>query len=393
MEFFKLMRVDNRLFILSSFLIGIGIIFSYSLTTYIVRYYNLYEFSFLIKQLIVGIIAIFVMWFLSKLNPDKWLSIIGTTLFLISLIAMIVMKFLPENLVYAVGGAKRWIQLPYFSIAPVEFFKVGFVFFLAWSFERRLDSSEKPIKEELRSFTRYIITFAIIVYIIAIFQNDIGQVIVLGITLLTMALLAGMSLKFFTYSIIIVIIIVLIFIFTSDHRILRVIMWWSSVQDIFLSIFPDSIANIFKIKNIPESFQVTNSLNAIHHGSLFGEGIGEGTFKLGFLSDVHTDFVLTGIAEEAGVIGLTSIVLIYYFMLYRIFRIASRSENRIYFLFGVGVGLLFATSFIINAFGIVQITPIKGISVPFLSYGGSSLLANAIAIGMVLMISKRVKKL
>ncbi len=282
MEFFKLMRVDNRLFILSSFLIGIGIIFSYSLTTYIVRYYNLYEFSFLIKQLIVGIIAIFVMWFLSKLNPDKWLSIIGTTLFLISLIAMIVMKFLPENLVYAVGGAKRWIQLPYFSIAPVEFFKVGFVFFLAWSFERRLDSSEKPIKEELRSFTRYIITFGIIVYIIAIFQNDIGQVIVLGITLLTMALLAGMSLRFFTYSIIIVIIIVLIFIFTSDHRILRVIMWWSSVQDIFLSIFPVSIANIFQIKNITESFQVTNSLNAIHHGSLFGEGIGEGTFKLGF---------------------------------------------------------------------------------------------------------------
>ncbi len=385
------MKTDKTLFILTSTLIGISILFSFSLTTYVVRYYSIYEFSFFIKQAIVGFVAILLMFSLSYLDSKKWLKIIGASLFIVSLFAMIIMKFLPESLVYAVGGAKRWIQFSHFSIAPVEFFKVGFVFFLAWSFERRLDSSEKPIKEEFRSFTRYIIAFGVVVYLIAIFQNDIGQVIVLGVTLLTMALLAGMSLRFFTYSILIVLFVVLVFIFTSDHRILRVVMWWSSVQDIFLAIFPESISSSLKIKHLPDSFQVTNSLNAINYGGFFGQGVGEGTFKLGFLSDVHTDFVLTGIAEELGFIGLFIVVVIYFFILYRIFRIASRSEDRINYLFGVGIGLILGISFIINGFGIVQITPIKGIAVPFLSYGGSSLLSNAIAVGLVLMMSKKVK--
>jgi len=331
------------------------------------------------------------MFSISQLDSKKWLKTIGTILFLTSLIIMIIMKFLPESLVYEVGGAKRWIQFSHFSIAPVEFFKIGFVFFLAWSFERRLDSSEKPIKEEFRSFTRYIIAFGIVVYLIAIFQNDIGQVIVLGVTLLIMAFLAGMSFRFFTYSILSVSLIVLIFIFTSDHRILRVIMWWSTVQDLFLAIFPDTISSTLKIQHLPNSFQVTNSLNAINYGGFFGQGVGEGTFKLGFLSDIHTDFILTGIAEELGFVGLSLIVFIYFLILYKIFRIASRSSERINYLFGIGIGLILAISFIINAFGIVQITPIKGIAVPFLSYGGSSLLSNALAIGLILMISKKVK--
>ncbi len=158
-----------------------------------------------------------------------------------------------------------------------------------------------------------------------------------------------------------------------------------------LSLFPDSIAAALRFEDAPEPYQISHSLNAIKHGGLFGEGVGNGLFKLGYLSEVHTDFVLAGIAEEVGAIGVTLLSLVILFTVYRIFKIASRSFNKVYYLFSLGIGLLIVFSFLMNAYGITSITPIKGISVPFISYGGSSLLALSLGIGMVLMISKKVK--
>jgi len=123
----------------------------------------------------------------------------------------------------------------------------------------------------------------------------------------------------------------------------------------------------------------------------FGEGLGAGVFKLGFLSEVHTDFVLAGIAEEIGVLGIFVITGVIVFLLYRIFRVSAKVENKVYHLFTLGVGLLISFSFLMNSYGITSITPIKGIAVPFLSYGGSSVLALCIGIGMVLSVSKKVK--
>ena len=158
-----------------------------------------------------------------------------------------------------------------------------------------------------------------------------------------------------------------------------------------LSLFPESIASVLRVEDAPEPYQISHSLNAIKHGGLFGEGIGNGLFKLGYLSEVHTDFVLAGIAEELGAIGVMLLALVILFIVYRIFKIASRSLNKVYYLFSLGIGLLIVFSFLMNAYGITSITPIKGISVPFISYGGSSILALSLGIGMVLMISKKVK--
>ena len=113
--------------------------------------------------------------------------------------------------------------------------------------------------------------------------------------------------------------------------------------------------------------------------------------KLGFLSEVHTDFVLAGIAEEVGVLGILFITSLIIFLIYRIFKISARSENKVNHLFALGIGLVISFSFLMNSYGITSITPIKGIAVPFLSYGGSSILSLCIGIGMVLMISKRAK--
>jgi len=113
---------------------------------------------------------------------------------------------------------------------------------------------------------------------------------------------------------------------------------------------------------------------------------------MGFLSEVHTDFVLAGITEEIGWIGFFCIVFILFLVIIRILKISKNVQNKDYYLFTTGVVLMITISFLINSFGVAGIIPIKGIAVPFLSYGGSSLLTTSFAIGLVLSISRTAKK-
>ena len=385
------MQADKWIFYSCVALITIGVVFSLSLPVFTVLFFNYDPYHFFIRQLAVGVIGIFLMWGISRLDPDKSMVWIGFCLFGFCAIAMGAMHALPSSLVTDAGGAKRWIRLPGFSLAPVEFFKIGFVYFLAWSFARKIDGSKKSLKQEFKLILPYMFLFLIAVYLIAILQNDLGQVVVLALTLIVMMLFAGTSKRLFVIGMAGASVLAIVAIFTSEHRILRIKSWWGTVQNMVLSLMPESMANMFRVEGVPEPYQISHSLNAIKHGGFFGEGLGAGVFKLGFLSEVHTDFVLAGIAEEVGVLGILIITSLLLILLFRIFRVSSRSENKVYHLFTLGVGLLISFSFIMNSYGITSITPIKGIAVPFLSYGGSSILALCIGVGMVLMVSKKVK--
>ena len=385
------MQADKWIFYSCVALIAIGIVFSLSLPVFTVLFFNYEPYHFFIRQLVVGVIGIFLMWGISRLDPDKSMVWIGFCLFGFCAIAMGAMHALPSSLVTDAGGAKRWIRLPGFSLAPVEFFKIGFVYFLAWSFARKIDGSKKSLKQEFKLILPYMFLFLIAVYLIAILQNDLGQVVVLALTLIVMMLFAGTSKRLFVIGMAGASVLAIVAIFTSEHRILRIKSWWGTVQNMVLSLMPENMANMFRVEGVPEPYQISHSLNAIKHGGFFGEGLGAGVFKLGFLSEVHTDFVLAGIAEEVGVLGILIITSLLLILLFRIFRVSSRSENKVYHLFTLGVGLLISFSFIMNSYGITSITPIKGIAVPFLSYGGSSILALCIGVGMVLMVSKKVK--
>lgn len=388
------MNTDKKLFLFTTALITIGIICSYTLSAYAVVHYQYGDFHFVMRELTTGCISIFTMWILSRLNPDVWIHRFGITLFILGMVLMIAMPFMPESLVSSVGGAKRWIQLPGFSLAPVEFFKIGFVYFLAWSFSRKFVHHDgMHIMDEFKRFLPYASIFFIAVFLIAFLQNDLGQVVVLALTLAIMLLFAGSSALFFSYLILGSTALFMIVIVTSENRINRIAAWWDGAQNTILAIFPESIAQYLRTPNAEEPYQIGHSLNAIYNGGIFGAGLGKGTFKLGFLSEVHTDFVLAGIAEEFGFIGAFVVTMLFVFVLFRLFKIAGRSTNNIYYLFSLGVGLLIAFAFIINAYGISGMIPIKGIAIPFLSYGGSSMFASSIAIGMVLMISKKASKI
>ncbi len=383
---------DRKLFTVVALLIGISVVLTYSLSAYITLLFELNQFHFALRQTVFGFLSIFVIWFIAQGDPDKHLAPIGFSLFVGSTILMVAMPFLPEFLVSAVGGAKRWIKFFGFSLAPVEFFKIGFVYFLAWSFSRKLGHhGGMGVKEEYIRFAPYGIVFIGAMFVIAFVQNDLGQVVVLGLTLLFMLMFAGSSFRFFLTLLIGAVLFFLFFIFTAEHRILRIKSWWALAQNNILEIFPEAIASQLRVPTEVEPYQIGHSLNAIHNGGLFGVGISNGTFKLGFLSEVHTDFVLAGLAEEFGFLGVLVVVVLFMAMLQRIFKIANRAKDSKNYLFSLGVGLLLAFAFLVNAYGISGITPIKGISVPFLSYGGSTILAASIGIGMVLMISKKTK--
>lgn len=370
--------IDKPLFGATVILLILGLVMSYSLSSYAVMQYHFPDSHFFIRQLIAVIIGIILIIVLSKLEADRWFKPIGMILFVTFLIILLSMPLLPESYVHNIGGAKRWINLGAISITPVEFYKVGFIMFISWSLVRtRLPLGEMRLKDEIKVFIPYVSILILSTLLIAVFQKDLGQTVVLSATLLVLFILVGSSFRFFFMLAGLGLTSFILLIVTQPHRIKR-------IKDWFLSF--DNSANRL------ETYQISNSLDAIHHGGFWGTGIGNGQYKLGFLSEVNTDFVLAGIAEELGFFAIVGVVGLMLFIIYRIFKIAGKINNPTYYLFCVGAALLITFSFLINSFGIAGITPIKGIAVPFLSYGGSQVIASSISIGLVLMISKKVQR-
>ena len=375
-------KVDSLIFIIVGILMLIGALFSYSLPVYLEHAKNLSEYHFVMHYIGFGIVGFTIMVVFARLNPDIWFEKIGWTILVISAILVIAMPFLPESVAPVINGAKRWIKIGPFKFAPVEFFKLGVIFFLSWSFTRQV-KGERTLKEEFQLTLRYFIILGGFWYLILAYQSDLGQVMVMGLLFAFLLLIAGGKFKTFTIILAAGIFVFIAAILSSGYRYARFKAWLHLMTNNF---FPD-----ITVESSMSYGQVEQSLNAIYHGGIIGQGIGNGIFKLGFLSDVHTDFVLAGIAEETGVLGITLIVILMLALVYRIYKIANRSEKKEYQLFAFGVGTLIMIQFIFNGLGVTSLIPIKGLTVPFLSYGGSSLVALCTAIGMVLMISKKAK--
>ncbi|MBK6548786.1 MAG: FtsW/RodA/SpoVE family cell cycle protein [Arcobacter sp.] len=389
----NLREPDYFLFILVSMLIIVSIVFSYSLTIYTVEFLGYGQFHYILRQGLVGIFCIYLMWWMARLNPNKIMHRTGMTLFGVGLFLMVIMPFLPASLVTASGGANRWIRLPGISLSPVEIFKIGFIYFLSWSFFRKvIHQPKKGLFGDLLLLSPYFLVFIFIVFLIAVLQKDLGQVALLTAIMLTLIIFANRSLKIIFALILIAIVGMIVLIAAAPHRINRIHSWWSMVQDGILSVLPSTFEQYLRIKNLPEPYQVSHSLNAIHNGGFFGQGISFGDLKVGFLSEVHTDFVIAGITEEIGWLGIFVITTILMLIILRILAISRKVDSKIFHLFTTGIALMIIVAFLINGAGISGIIPIKGIAVPFLSYGGSSLITSSFAIGLVLSISRTVKK-
>jgi len=360
----------------------IGALFSYSLPVYLEHAKHLSEYHFVVRYLGFSVLGFTLMIWLANQDPNIWFQRAGWIILSVSAVLVIAMPFLPESIAPIINGAKRWIKIGPFKFAPVEFFKLGVIFFLSWSFTRQVKKN-RTLKEEFKLIFRYILILGGFWYLILAYQSDLGQVMVMGVLFAFMLLIAGGRFQTFTLILAAGIFVFIAAILSSGYRYARFKAWLHLMTNNF---FPD-----VTIESSMSYGQVEESLNAIYHGGIIGQGIGNGVFKLGFLSDVHTDFVLAGIAEETGIIGISTVVILMLALVYRIYKIANRSEKKEYQLFSFGVGTLIMIQFIFNGLGVTSLIPIKGLTVPFLSYGGSSLVALCTAIGMVLMISKKAK--
>jgi len=380
---------NKKIFNIVVTLITIGILFSYSLTPYLMVRYGSGELSYVIKQAIFGIISIMLIWLISRLEAEKWLHFIGMSLFMGGLFAIVIMNFLPSSIVPTIGGAARWISIMGFSVAPVEFFKIGFTYFVSWSMSRKIVHNHKiSLLKEFFIFVPYFFVFIFAGVFIAVMQKDLGQSLILGITLIVLVYLAGGSKNLILRVTFIIILGFIIVILAFAHRINRIQTWWQLVK----TWLPDWILQNFDIGQGAEPYQISQALGAINHGGFWGVGLGNGIFKLGFLAEVHTDFVLEGIVEELGIFALILIFTLFTMLIFRLLRLANRSQNKTYTLFNVGMALIIGLALLINTYGATGILPMKGIPVPFLSYGGSSMLALSIGIGMSLMTSKYISE-
>ncbi|STQ86419.1 cell division protein FtsW [Helicobacter muridarum] len=380
---------DTRLFFLVVVLLSIAIFMSYSLSSYAVIYYNYGQFHFLYRELFAGCIGIFIMWGLSYFNPDKYLLTLGLILMFMSLFMILILPFLPDSYATSAGGAKRWLRLPNFSLSPLEFFKIGYIIFVAWSLSRKFRGGNTlSFFQQLVIIIPHLFVFLLIAMIISALQNDLGQIILLAIVFIIMLICAGGRFSLFTLALGIITTVGTILVIISPHRIKRVREWWNNIENLIRSYAPDF--SLLSEYSMDMGGQVQNATYGFHYGGYFGSGIGQGVVKLGFLGEVHTDMILAGITEEIGIFGLAICVLIFFFVLFRILKISYRLKSSFYHLFCVGVVCLLGFSFFINSFGEAGIIPIKGMAVPFLSYGGSSLICCCILVGLVLSLSRSV---
>lgn len=313
-------------------------------------------FYFVKRQLFFLVPSVGLMLGVSMLNPKQIRRIAGIV-FMISFAMLVITLFAGME----VKGAKRWLYFPGFSIQPSEFMKPAFAVVCAWIFASGRLIDKFP-------GVRIAGCLYFIVVTLLLLQPDVGMTITVSSIWGCQLFLAGIS-------------------------ILWVIILGALGILAFLGayfVFPHVQSRIDRFLN-PETgdvFQVKTSLEAFHNGGWFGRGPGEGIIK-GKLPDAHTDFILAVAAEEFGFFLCAGLIFLFAFILWRGFWVMSKEKNLFNMLAVAGLLTQFGVQAFINMASTLNLIPTKGMTLPFISYGGSSLLSLAFGFGIILSLTRR----
>ena len=264
-----------------------------------------------------------------------------------------------------IGGSKRWLSLGFMNFQVSEFIKMAVIIFMAGYLTRH--ASE--VKESFQAVMRLGLPFGLMA-ILLLLEPDYGSTFVVAVIIAGMLLIAGAPWKFFVFTVFPMASLLVMMIIISPYRISRITSYLDPWADPF-----------------GKGYQLTQALIASGRGEWFGVGMGESVQKLLYLPDAHTDFLFSIFAEEFGLIGVVLLVVLYLFILYRCFRIGRKAFNKSQFFGGLiayGVGIWIILQTIINMGVNLGLLPTKGLTLPFMSYGGSSLLMLMIAVAFVL---------
>jgi len=355
-------NIDKQILFLFIFLLFLGLFFSFSSTTTVMsEKMNKETYFFFIKHLIFVSISLFLLVMISIQEKNKLLKFLPYLFFISVLILALVPIFGVE-----IKGSKRWIDLsPLPLFQPVELVKPLFIIFIAKIII--LDGKRKIYRRYLNSF---LVLFLIVIFLIS--QPDLGQTLLLISTWITMIFVSG-------FNMIMLLILVLLFLSTITFLIL---------------FFPGKFGYIFfRIKafidpKTGDNFQSQKALDAIKQGGLTGQGMGEGILK-DKVPEAHTDYIVAVISEEFGAIFVLFIVTIFLFIGYKVLNKVFSEQDEFLKLALVGlVSLLIIQTFIhigVNT----KLLPTTGMTFPFLSYGGSSLIGSSIVAGIILNFTRK----
>ena len=314
------------------------------------------SYYFVKRQLVFLILSILIITFFSFCSTDsiKKISALGFLFFGFLMLL---------TLIYGVEikGARRWIGIGSFSLQPSEFIKPFFAVITGWILSKRYSSRDFP------AFRIAILLYLVI--IISLFlQPDFGIIVTISCVWGGQLFLAGLSISWILALIITGIFGVTIAYVVLPHVAQRI--------------------NSFLDPSLSENYQIKKSISAFINGGMFGKGPGEGTVKQ-FLPDSHTDFIFAVVGEELGVVTCLLVIALFMFIVIRGFiRISNQTD--LFSAYSVaGLLMLFGIQSIVNMGVTVHLLPTKGMTLPFISYGGSSIFAVSILIGIILALTKK----
>jgi cell division protein FtsW len=285
---------------------------------------------------------------------------------LLALSAVLLVAVLIPSVGVAAKGARRWLKFGPISIQPAEMAKLIVVVYLS----AYLAKKGQRIRDFQRGFLPPLIVVAGVSGLVLL-EPDLGTVVVLGSVTLGLLFLGGARLAHLSGLVPIALAGVAVLIWKSPYRWQRLMTFLDPAKD------PTG-----------SGFQVNQSFLAFGSGGPVGVGLGEGKQKLFFLPEAHTDFVLALVGEELGLVGTVAVMVLFAVLVLKGFQIAGRAREPFGRHLALGIALLIGTQALINAGVATGLLPTKGLTLPLVSYGGSSLLMNLLAVGILLSISR-----
>lgn len=372
----RLKRIDKWILLSYLGMTLFSIIMVYSASSYTAEQ-TYGDPMFYFKRQVVFVLISYVVMFVVTIFPFRVLKnkkMIQIAFFILIILLVTVLFFGRE-----INGARRWISLGGFNLQPAELAKIGVIWYLAYILSKRQTSETKSF---LRSMVAPLILIVGVLFLIFL-QPDTGTTIIILAVATTMILSSGLSpkygigfglLSFAGYWGTMTVIrrfgqyIPLI----RGYRYERFLAYWD----------PFSLSD-------SHGLQLVNSYYALARGGVLGVGLGNSVQKTGYLPFPYTDFILAIVGEELGLIGILILLFVYMFLISRIYLIGIRTTNSFNSILSIGIATLFLVQGFFNIAGVVGVLPITGLTFPFISYGGTSLIIMSVAVGLALNVSSQ----
>ena len=322
------------------------------------------SYFYLERQLTFVTVGGIAMWIAARLDYRR-LRAWTYPLLLASMVLLGLALFAPSR-----NGATRWIPLGPFTFQPVEIAKLALVTYLAYSLGRKADQ----VKTFTVGFVPHLVVCGAMMALL-LKQPDLGSSIVLGMTTLGMLFMAGTRISYILLAVLGAAPVAYHLIVGTPWRMQRFLAYFN----------PEAYAST-------EAYQYLQARLAMGSGGLFGAGLGDGHQSLGYMPEGHNDFILAPIGEEMGYVGVAAVILLFGLLVWRGIRAALGARDVFGGYLAFGITLLFAVQVLFNIGVVLGVVPNKGITLPLVSYGGSSLVVTMFLVGLLLNVGRRVDR-